>query len=102
MIVNATEMAIAWAVAGANRPTSGLQQRLDRAGECGLADPAQRQGRDRDPELARGDVRIQVSDELARQLGRRAAFRGKLLEPRPARRHQCELRGDEEAVGHDQ
>jgi hypothetical protein len=80
----------------------GVQQRLDHASERGLADPAKRQGCDGDAELARGDVRIQVPDELAGQLCGHVAFRGKLLDSRPPRRDECKLRGDEEAVGDDQ
>ncbi len=80
----------------------GLQHRLDHAGERGLADPAQREGCDGNAELARRDVRIQVPDELAGQLCGHVAFRGELLDSRPPRRDQGELRSDEEAVGDDQ
>ena len=79
-----------------------MQQRLDRARERGLADPAEREGRDGDAELARRDVRIEVPDELPDQLCGHVAFLGELLDSRPPRRDQCELRGDEEAVGDDQ
>jgi hypothetical protein len=80
----------------------GMQQRLDHPSERGLADPAERQGRDGNAELARGDVRVQVPDELAGQLCGHVAFRGKLLDSRPPRRDQSKFRGDEEAVGDDQ
>ena len=43
-----------------------------------------------------------MPDELAGQLRGHVAFFGKLLDSRPPRRDQCELRGDKKAIGDDQ
>jgi hypothetical protein len=91
MIVNATR----WQPHGPwpdKSADDGMQQRLDHAGERGLDRSSQRQGRDGDPELARGDVRIQVPHELAGQLCGHVAFRGKLLDARPPRCDERKLR----------
>ena len=74
--------------------TDPLEGRLEDAGDGRLAQPAEAEGRDRDPELARGQVSVDLVG-LTRRQGRRAgAVGGQGLEAHDTGPGQRELGGD--------
>ena len=73
-------------------------QRLDDPGERRLAHPAEREARERDSELARREVGVEMIEHVARQLRRPAAARHQRVDLGRAELDERELRGDEEAV----
>ncbi len=73
------------------------QQRLEEVRERRLADPAQRQARQRDAELGGRQVGVEVRDHVLRDLGAAVALAPDLDLRRP-HLDQRELGGDEEAV----
>ena len=77
------------------------EQGLEQLGDGGLAQPAQRQRRQRDAQLAGGQVSVDVLGDLHGVLGARLAFVDRKLELRFADADQRELRDDEERV-HDE
>ncbi len=87
---------------GRERVGQFLDRRLDEAGDRRLADPAQRQGGDRDADLAGREVGIEVVHDLLCRRRRHAAVVRRLLQPRAAHRDDGELRRYEEAVDKDE
>jgi hypothetical protein len=67
-----------------------------------LADPAEAEGRHRDPELRRRDVVVDVARRAQDQPSRPIALRRGRLQPTLAQAHQRELGGDEESVRQDE
>jgi hypothetical protein len=88
---------------GGRHEAAGREHALEDAGERGLADPAERQARQRDAELRRRQVVVEPADDvqcllrLRRELAPRL---DELLEPRRAHLHERELGQHEEAVQH--
>ena len=74
------------------------QQRLEQARERRLADPAQGQARQRDAELRRRQVGVEVREHVLGEPGAAVAFAELDLDLRRPHLDQRELRGDEEAV----
>ncbi len=72
----------------------GLYEVRDRR----LADPPEGQGGHGDPDLADGEVRVQVAQGLAHHAGPGAPLLLQLHDARLAHAHQGELRGHEERV----
>jgi hypothetical protein len=83
----------------AQRP---FQRRHEEVSEDGLTDPAQRERGHGDAELTRGNVGVEVLDDVGRAAGGGGALAGELLESRAPGRHDRGLRGDEEAVREDE
>ncbi len=76
----------------------GLEQGLDEVRDGRLAYPAEREGGDRDTDLADREVGVEVAQRLAYDRGPRAAFLLQLHDARLAHAHQRELGGDEESI----
>ena len=102
MITNEITTATVWAAAVAREMRKPSERRLDQVRERRLADPAERQGRDRDAELGRGEVRVEMVGGPEQGLGVGPPLRDEFGDPAPAHRHQGELGGHEEAVGQHQ
>ena len=73
-----------------------LDRRLEEMRERGLPDPAQGERGHGDPELARGDVGVQVRHHLVRPDAPGIALARELLEAGPAHRDEGEFGRDEE------
>ena len=82
---------------GQRNPRSNEHAIHDRR-QSGLADPAEREGRDCDAELRAGDVTVEMRERRKDVLRCPVALLDHLLDLRPARRDQRELGGDHEAV----
>ena len=78
------------------------EDRFEQMGERGLAEEADAERGDRDPDLAGGDELVDPVELFERPRRPAHALVAHLLEPRPARAHDGELGGDEEAVDRNQ
>src|SRR5205085_11082177 len=78
------------------------EQRLERGVERGLAHRAETEGADRDAELARRQVAVDVVDRVLDRLRARASLVDELGRLRRAQAGDAELDRDEEAVGGDE
>ena len=78
------------------------ERALDHARQRRLADPAESEGGQRDPELGGGDVAVERLNGRAGEPSFAVARLGHLIEPRPPRADQRKLRGHEEGVGEHQ
>ena len=78
------------------------ERRVEQPGQRRLADPAERQARERDPELAGRDVTIEVPHPVVDVARARPPLGEELLHARPPQGHERELGRDEEAVQKDQ
>jgi hypothetical protein len=79
-----------------------LEGRLDELGDGGLAEEADAQRGERDPELAGREVLAELVELAHDERRAPVALLGHVLDARAARAHEGELRGDEEAVREDQ
>ena len=75
---------------------------LEQLGDGRLAEEADAERGHRDPELAGGQVLVDVVELLERERGAADALVAHLLEPRLTRAHEAELGRHEEAVRGDQ
>ena len=78
-----------------------LEQRAQHLREGGLAEPPERQRRERDAELARREVGGELLRDGLQEARAAAALLDELLQARGADLDEGELGGDEEAVGED-
>ena len=78
------------------------EQRLEQLRQRRLAEEADAQRGERDPDLTGGDVLVDVVDQLEPVTGRADPFVAQLLEPGAARADDRELGRDEEAVDRNQ
>ncbi len=85
---------------GAVRETA--EDRFDQHRQRGLAEEADADRGDRDPDLAGGERLVDLVELLDHRLGAAFAFLGELLDLAAAAAHQGKLGGDEEAVDRDQ
>jgi hypothetical protein len=83
------------------RPERG-EPRPDQAGEGGLADPSQRQRRERDTDLAGGEVGVELRQHLLGRDCRGPALLGELAHAPGPHLDESEFGGDEEAVDQDE
>ena len=83
---------------GGRRAEHADQQRLEQPREGRLADPAQGQARQRDAELARRQVGVEVREHVLGEAGAAIAFADLDLDLGRPDLDQRELRRDEEAV----
>jgi hypothetical protein len=89
-------------VQGASPHPKGLEQRLDQGGHRRLAQSAQTQGGDSDPELADREVGVEPPRRLFDQTGRPPALLDEPVHLRGPDLDQRELRGHEETIQSDQ
>ena len=82
----------------ADRAEGGVEQ----AGERGLADPAEREAGEGDPELAGGDVAVEVADAVVDVARAGRPLGEELLDARAPHGDERELGRDEEAVEQDE
>ncbi len=87
---------------GGDPVREAAEERLDQLRERGLAEEADADRGDRDPDLAGGERFVDLVELLDHGLGPGFAFRGELFDFAAAAAHQRELGGDEEAVDGDQ
>src|SRR5829696_906948 len=80
------------------RNTCCLEQGTYEVRDGGLADPTKRQGGNRNPDLADGEIRVEVAQSLAYDGGPRTAFLLELHDARLPHAHQRELGRHEETV----
>ena len=80
------------------RDPDGLEQGSDEVRDGRLADPTEREGGDGDPDLAHGEVGVEVAQRLAYDRRPRTSFLLQLHDARLPHAHQRELGGDEESV----
>ena len=85
-----------------DRVREAAEDRLQQLRQRGLAEEADADRGERDPDLAGGDELVDVVELLERQRGAADAFVAQLLEPLAARADDRELGRDEEAVDRDQ
>ena len=78
------------------------KDRLDHLGEKRLADPAETETRQRDAELACGEIGLEIGGDVLRQASAPAAFLDQRVELAAADFYQRKLRRDEEAVQEDE
>src|SRR5215208_1864335 len=80
------------------RDSYGLEDGTDKVRNGRLTDPTERQGSDRNPNLADGEVGVEVAQRLAYDRGSRTAFLLQLQDARLPHAHQRELGRNEETV----
>src|SRR4029079_7200225 len=79
-----------------------LERRFENVGQGRFTNPAERERRERDAELCRGDIRIQMRDDLQRGSRTQTPFVHQFLKARAADGDDGEFGGDEETVGENQ
>ncbi len=99
-VIRAKEIptAIACAAAGATWPSATSMGGSIRWAMARLADPPEGQRGHRDPELAGGDVGIQVAYDVPRYLGRAIATGRELVQSRVSNGDDGELGRDKETI----
>jgi hypothetical protein len=75
---------------------------LEEHGECRLTNPSEGETRDRDPELGRRDIRVEVSEPIEHIDGALVAFGGKLLDAGAPDGDEGELGRDEVPICEDE
>lgn len=75
---------------------------FDEGRDCGLTDPAQSQGGERNAELADRQIAVEVLEGVLNDPGAGFPLLDEGVHPRGANLHERELRGHEHAVHHDE